>query len=261
MSIPLQRVFVGSTTFIPWIEFLGERRSIVAVSGANSISSPCLNKRLNENDDLVDAYNPSTWSVNTTLLEEVNVDVAFCSAGYGCPLATNNVISIPVTAQQETNVLAEAEHVEFLSLFYNREMASTDVVQNIDDRFNCAASYVPLTPRPKVLWTNYYYGWVPPSCPSYYCEVIEAAGGDLITDFPPGSLNYGYMTDDEFLNASRDADVSRVVVLHLNILIRYFPQTVVYHLFELVRKCHVLDQIQAVRGVRRTCSRKIDRSN
>ena len=74
VSIPLQRVFVGSTTFIPWIEFLGERRSIVAVSGANSISSPCLNKRLNENDDLVDAYNPSTWSVNTTLLEEVNVD-------------------------------------------------------------------------------------------------------------------------------------------------------------------------------------------
>ena len=74
------------------------------------------------------------------------------------------------------------------------------------------------------------------------------------------------MTDDEFLNASRDADVSRVVVLHLNILIRYFPKQVLIYTGQnywsaddwgvppirvgASNKSSVLDQIQAVRGVR-----------
>ena len=219
VSIPLKRAFVGSTTMIPWLEFIGERRSIVAVNGGNSISSPCLRKRLEDGDDLTDVYDPSTYSVNTTLLEELDVDVAFCSAGWGCPLATNNVISIPVSAQQENSVLAEAEYVEFISLFYNREKASTDVVRNIDDRFSCAAAFVPSSPRPKVLWASYYNGWSVPSCPNYYCELIDAAGGDLITNFPPGSLTWGYLTDDEFLSAARDADV-RSLSLSLS-LIRY----------------------------------------
>jgi len=206
VSIPLKRVHVDATPIIPWIEFIGERRSIVSIRQASTISSPCLQKRLDDGD-VADVYDSSSWSVNTTMLEELNVDVAFCTGSYGCPLSSNNIISIPVKAQDESSVLAEAEHVEFISLFYNRERAASDVVENIESRFNCSASYVPATPRPKVVWTNYYNGWSAPSCPNYYCELIEAAGGDLITNFPSGSLSYGSLTDSEFLSVAQNADV------------------------------------------------------
>lgn len=210
VDIPISRVMVGSTTFIPWIEFLGERRSIVAVSQANTVSSPCLNKRLRDSEDMADVYDASTYSVDDTLLTNANVDVAFCSAGWGCPLSTPGVTSIPVTAQQETSVLAEAEHVEFFSLFYNREEAASDVVENIDRRFECLTETANVSStRPRVVWA-YFYGsyWYVGRCPNYYCELVAAAGGEMITNFPTGSPSaWGGLTDSEFLSAAADADI------------------------------------------------------
>eukprot|EP00939_MAST-03C_sp_MAST-3C-sp1_P000581 g581.t1 len=208
IQIPIKRVMVASSTFIPWIEFLGERRSIVAVSQISTVSSPCVRKRFDEADDLIDVYDTATWSVDSARLDTASVDVAFCSAGWGCPLSSPNVISVPVRAQQETSVLAEAEHVEFFSLFYNREQAAMDVVDNIARRFTCVETHVPSqSVRPTVLWANYYYGWYVGSCPNYYCELVQAAGGDLITNFTTGSGPYGALTDSEFISAAEDADI------------------------------------------------------
>lgn len=216
VEVPVARVAVTSTTFVPWIEFLGERQSIVAISNANTLSSPCLRRRVDTGDDVVDVYDSNTWGIREDLVLDADVDVVFCSAGWGCPISSNpNITSIAVTAQRENSVLAEAESVEFFSLFFNRERAAMDVVENIDARFDClerdvADNYIADSNfvRPTVVWVNYYNGWSVGTCPgNYYCELVHAAGGEILTNPGPGSANYGYLNDTEFVSFAQDADV------------------------------------------------------
>ena len=62
VSVPITTSAVTSTTHIPWVELLGERKSLVAyTSGFSYVSSACLNA-MYEDGLAFSAYDSSTWS-------------------------------------------------------------------------------------------------------------------------------------------------------------------------------------------------------
>ena len=80
---------------------------------------------------------------------------------------------------------------------YNQEAKANEIVAAIEDRYSCTTNNAAVRghkdPLPRVLWAYYSEdytgagGWSVGSCPNYYCEVIEDAGGDMIEYNETGS--------------------------------------------------------------------------
>lgn len=198
VELPVSRVGVKSTTDVPFIEFLGDRESIVAVPPA--VSSGCVKEMVSTGVSVV---------ANSSNLAEIPMDAIFCSDGWGCSDVKN---AVPIAAHKETTLLGTASWVEYIAAFYNRERAAQDVVASIKAMFNChkaraQAEAAKVAKKPKVLWAYYsdypgYESWYPGSCPNYYCELIAAAGGEMIMfQTAPGNNH------TKFFETAKDADV------------------------------------------------------
>jgi len=212
VSVPITASAVTSTTHIPWVELLGERKSLVAyTSDFSYVSSACLND-MYEDGVTVQAY--AGWARDDAMLADLSVDVTFADSWSAS--AYNAVV---LTPEQETTVLGSMEYIKLFGFFFNREAKANELATEIAWRYECTAANVIAahdTP-PKVLWaylsTDYSgnSGWVVGSCPNYYCETVEAAGGEMITTDITGSALvwswYYYLNNSEFLSVARDADV------------------------------------------------------
>jgi hypothetical protein len=220
VELPLQYVALYSTTFIPWIEYIGQRYSIVHVDADYNTFSPCI-RTMYDNQLLTE---DNQGSFPTLVLNHLatngppKLDVVFknsfgWSGGYGFQASVNslanasngyNVKMIPVTETYEKNYIGTAEWVEYMSLFFNREIAAANVADNIFKRFNCTANVIQqanLT-KPKVLITSGGdWGYYQLHCPNWKCHMVTNAGGIII------EYNSSY-NDTEFIqNVVSQADV------------------------------------------------------
>ena len=154
------------------------------------------------------AYDASTWSADNTMLQNLGVDVTFADTW-----SASAYNALVVTPEQETTNLASAEYLKLFGAMFNLEKEANELFAEIEQRYTCTAANVAGygDARPKVLWASYYSGgWTVGSCPNYYCELIDAAGGDIVTTDITGSVmiwGYAYLSNSEFLSVASTADV------------------------------------------------------
>lgn len=201
VELPVARIGVLSTTELPWVEFLGDRESIKVVDTPAFVSSPCLQRLIQEGS-----------IVNKSGMVTADLDATFCTAGWGCDSVPPEANPVPIAAHTESSLLGTAEWIQYIAAFFNREAAAKDVINSVSTMMDCHVSSVkPLltnvAQKPKVLWAYYsdypgWEAWYPGTCPNYYCELIEKAGGEVMSfDSPPGNNH------SAFFEVAKSADV------------------------------------------------------
>ncbi|KAH8085513.1 hypothetical protein JL720_7499 [Aureococcus anophagefferens] len=221
VQVPVSNVATTSTTYIPFIEMIGERAALKAYgSSFDYVSSPCLRK-MHRDGAVVSAYDSSTWSVSDEVLQDANVEVTIADSWSNSAYAAYTMTDIA-----EDSVLKVAEYVEVVGLFFNREAEATAAIETMIANYVCAtdsaAAYLAElggdAAKPKVCWTSYYAyasdasgGWTMAASPVWYSELIEAAGGELLMYDGDGdvvsSWGTAYMSTDQVLELCADADV------------------------------------------------------
>ena len=221
VQVPVSNVATTSTTYIPFIEMIGERAALKAYgSSFDYVSSPCLRK-MHRDGAVVSAYDSSTWSVSDEVLQDANVEVTIADSWSNSAYAAYTMTDIA-----EDSVLKVAEYVEVVGLFFNREAEATAAIETMISNYVCAtdsaAAYLATlggdAAKPKVCWTSYYAyasdasgGWTMAASPVWYSELIEAAGGEMLMYDGDGevvsSWGTAYMSTDQVLELCADADV------------------------------------------------------
>ena len=212
VQIPFTTVTVMSTTYIPFFELIGYRQTIKGVNGIQYVSSPCLRDAIaagNVSNIGTENYNPSISDINT-----IGADAVF--TGPWLTLDGVNSPAIPVFEYGETTAIGGAEWLEYVALFLNAEEAAASHIQSVASRIASAEHAVSATiaagaaTRKRVLWVYEYWGTLySGTCPNYYCEMVEKAGGEIIDLSGIGDpAAWGGITDfNAFYEAAATADI------------------------------------------------------
>ena len=221
VEVPVTAVATTSSTYLPFIEMLGERRALKAYqSSFYYVSSPCLRKMYR--DGLIEAQSGDWPNTVNPDLEALGVQATFASS-WG--MDEHNAVLLTDTAEQQPNaVLKTAEYVEYVGLYFNREKEAAAAIGHIVSNWLCTkeavAGVVQDKAPVKVLWAQYWGsatcgdgssgGWSVASGNTWYSEIIEAAGGSLIV---PGveaaceSWGAPYLSTAQLLEVGKDAAV------------------------------------------------------
>ncbi len=212
-SIPLQEVGLLYTTMIPFMEILGARGKIAAYLGDSSwVTSPCVSKLFDDGliAEVLDPY-------NATGIDTISLDLPSFVGNESGTALTNEIRD---SGSEEDENLATFEWIKFYSLFFNLEETANDIFAATKSRYTCAEENAALLAcgdeaKPKVLWASYSTfcgGWDAATCPNYYCEFAENCQAELLHSDDQGSFYSeecfrNYMTTEEFVAFSRDADI------------------------------------------------------
>jgi hypothetical protein len=238
--VPFQGgLIVTETTQIPNIEILNKRHLIVAFAvNENLISSPCLSQQVipDGKDDGTIEFLPL---YNDTELESYiksyqNGDVLAFGGAWDENIQMEN--KIVISSVGESAVLAEEkgrdvnqaifEWLEVYGALFNEEKLASRVVEETKARYDCHTANAAAVAeerrkleenaRPVVLWAYHMQdyngddiGWDVGECPNYYCTYAEHCQVELLNS-TEGSVDYwgyAYMSDEEFLEFGKDADV------------------------------------------------------
>jgi hypothetical protein len=238
---------VTETTQIPNIEIMNRRHQIVAFAvSENLISSPCLSQEIIPagkedgsitflplyNDSALESYMKEYQGQYDTIL-------AFGGAWDENPRMENKIVissvgESPMLAEEQGRDVNQAifEWLEVYGALFNEERMASEVVEETKARYDChtanaaavaqerralaAAEGREERTRPIVLWAYHMQdyngddiGWDVGECPNYYCTYAEHCQVELLNS-TEGSVDYwgyAYMSDDEFLEFGKDADV------------------------------------------------------
>ena len=221
VEVPVTAVATTSSTYLPFIEMLGERRALKAYqSSFYYVSSPCLRKMYR--DGLIEAQSGDWPNTVNPDLEALGVQATFASS-WG--MDEHNAVLLTDTAEQQPNaVLKTAEYVEYVGLYFNREKEAAAAIEHIVANWLCTkeavAGVVQDKAPVKVLWAQYWGsatcgdgssgGWSVASGNTWYSEIIEAAGGSLIVPAVEAACeSWGapYLSTAQLLEVGADADV------------------------------------------------------
>mmetsp|Transcript_1592 Transcript_1592/g.4796 ORF Transcript_1592/g.4796 Transcript_1592/m.4796 type:complete len:497 (-) Transcript_1592:115-1605(-) len=216
VTVPVTAAATTSTTYIPFLEMLGERQALKAYgSSFDYVSSPCLRKMYRDGD-VASAYDAATWSRDDQLLEDLGVEVTL--ADDWSADAFHAHVMTDTHEEAPNAVLKTAEYVEVAGLFFNREREATEIIERTIANYLCtrdAASAALGDKAPvKVLWSSYNDaagGWSIASATAWYQELIEAAGGELLVPTEAGdvtdSWGYTYLSTAQLEALAADAAV------------------------------------------------------
>jgi len=222
VQIPFDAVTLLSTTYIPFFELIGYRQTIKGISGTSSVSSPCLRDAIAAGD--VSNIGSENWAPSATDINTAGAGAAryaTFAGDYDTPnLGSIDGAAIPMVETGETTGIGGAEWLEYVALFLNAEEAASTHIETVVARIDSAEQAVSATltaagtgPK-RVLWVYQSpAAWGGnlqlPTCPSYYCEAIEKAGGEIMDLSALGDPDaYGAITDlPLFYEAAADADV------------------------------------------------------
>ena len=190
VEVPMTAVATTSTTYLPFIEMLNERRALKAYQSSFAyVSSPCFRKMFRDGQVV---QNDAYGTAPLVDLETLGVQATFASQ-YGSD-QYKFIQMTDINEQQPDAVLKTAEYVEYLGLYFNREKEATAAIAHIVDNYMCtkeAVSSVVAENAPvPVLWSQYFAGatctdgsaggWSVASANSWYAEIINDAGGRLV---------------------------------------------------------------------------------
>lgn len=181
--IPVKKVAMMSTTYLPALELIKEEKSLIAFQGKQYIVSKAFDK--NGLKEISFKYNPES-------LLALNADLVM---GYDSNLTSPKqkdvlaALKIPVVINrdfEEKTPLARAEWLIFISSFYDKEDVGLKYFNLIKDNYQTLkiknAKY---NKKPKVLVGEIQNGyWVTCGGSSDLAQMIADAGGELVLSKP-----------------------------------------------------------------------------
>lgn len=184
IQVPVQRVVLYSTTYIPAIESIGEIDSIIGVDSANFVYSPALRERIASGATIETTRNSMP---DIERLIALKPDVIF-NFGVGNEWDTYPKMQeagLPVVLLgdwNEQNPVARAQWAIFIAAFYNKEAqvaARIDALGKAYAALKSLASSV--SSHPKVLVNGPFQGvWTVSGGQSYMARLIADAGGEYL---------------------------------------------------------------------------------
>ncbi len=194
IKIPIPTLATTSVTHFEFLKLLGELQSITGVCSPQLIYNPEINKRFKKGEitDLGDAFN-----INVEKTMELNPGAVLMS-GYNQndPYAKRvSQAGIPVIFDNEwmeTSLLARAEWIKFVSVFYDKEKIADSIFTNVENRYNeIKAKAARVEIKPSVMTGSNFRGtWYMPAGRSFMGNLFTDAGTTYFysTDTTTGSL-------------------------------------------------------------------------
>lgn len=131
--VPISKVATTSTTYLPFLEMIGERGSLAAyASSFEYVTSACALK-LHRDGDVAEAYDSASYSMDNAMLEDLGVELTIADMWSA---SAHNAFVMSDT--QEDSVLKIAEYVELVALFFNREAEATAAITSMVENYMCA---------------------------------------------------------------------------------------------------------------------------
>ncbi len=194
VEIPLKTIAATSVTHFEFLSLLDELQTITGVCSPKIIYNKEINKRFAEGKiaDLGDAFN-----INVEKTLQLNPGAVMMS-GYNQndPYALRvSEAGIPVIFNNEwmeTSLLARAEWIKFVSVFYDKEALADSVFSGVEKRYNyikekaAGVKYKPVV----MAGSNFRGTWYMPSGRNYMGKLFADAGADYFyaNDTTAGSL-------------------------------------------------------------------------
>ncbi|MEN6492335.1 MAG: ABC transporter substrate-binding protein, partial [Rectinema sp.] len=184
IQVPVQRVVLYSTTYIPAIEAIGELDTIVGVDNANYVYSPALRARIGAGKV---AETTKNWMPDIERLIALKPDVVF-NFGVGNEWDTfpkMQEAGLPVVLLgdwNEQDPIVRAQWAIFIAAFFNKEARAQERVNAIAKAYDTLKTLAAGAPsRPRVLVNGPFQGiWTVSGGQSYMARLIADAGGDYL---------------------------------------------------------------------------------
>lgn len=184
-KIPVKNVVCLSTTFIGFIEMLGQENTIKGVSGVKYVTCPSLIQKIDSGVVHDVGYDEN---LNYELLLQIKPDVVFL---YGINNSVASVIgrldemgikSVVIAEYLEEKPLAKLEWLKFIAAFYGLAEKAEIIVDSISYSYNKLVSLAKSqSDKPTVLLGLPWNGtWYVSGGKSYIAELIRDAGGQYI---------------------------------------------------------------------------------
>ncbi|MFC2090814.1 ABC transporter substrate-binding protein [Bacteroidota bacterium] len=180
---PVRNVVIMSTTFLPFLDTLGEINSITGISGGNLVFDAALQKRIDNGSVREVGFDQR---LNYEVLVDLQPDVVFLfgvQAGIVQTVQKLKEINIPVVLcadYLESHPLGRMEWIKFFSVFYGKEAMAANMFEGTRQRYTALAdSLIQQTDKPKVMmglpWKDI---WYVAGGRSFAAALISDAGGE-----------------------------------------------------------------------------------
>jgi len=185
INTPVKKVVCMSTTYISFIDKLGELNTIKGISGINLVSNAIIQKGI-KNKEIVDVGYEQ--NLNYEMLISMKPDVVF-TYGIGSEVsgqvAKMQELGIPVVLVSEyleTNPLAKAEWIKFFAEFFDKEEKANYIFINLSEQYDeLMNKVVKINYRPTVISGLPWNGtWFVSGGNSYLAKLINDAGGNYL---------------------------------------------------------------------------------
>ncbi len=179
---PVKKVVMMSTTYLPSLELLNVQKSLVAFQGKQYI--------VNKSFDL-NSIKEVSYKFNPEDLLSLKADLIM---GYDANLSGANQkktfksLNLPVVLNkdfEETNPLARAEWLIFISSFYNQEEKAIEIFKQITSDYKKLKNEISALKKTKVIVGDIQSGfWITCGGKSDLAQLITDAGGILAFSRP-----------------------------------------------------------------------------
>ncbi|KAH9246589.1 hypothetical protein BASA81_015854 [Batrachochytrium salamandrivorans] len=158
IEIPIKSAAIVSTSFLPYIEYLGQRQSLHFVSAKPENLKSCLRKMSDQGQvasgllldaDSMRKANQTAYSRTGEALDVVFMDDYNLYNGVRDTMAQvlgPRTKAIYLGEQLETTPMGKLEWVEVMAALYNMEYAVLDIAIRLDARYNCVKDAVLANP-------------------------------------------------------------------------------------------------------------------
>lgn len=184
IPIPIKRIAALSSTYIPFIKLLGERNSIVAISGKNTIYDSLIYNWANTGR-IKDLGEP-TLNVEQTVVLDPDLIMGFAidaqSMKQLSELERFNQKVLLNSEYMEESPLAKAEWIKVFGLLYDKEKEADSIFKVIKKRYLKLSNMVKdIHSRPSVFSSAPWKGtWFVPGGKSFQATLFDDAGANYI---------------------------------------------------------------------------------
>lgn len=211
ISVPLPSLFSASATHNPMLEALGMVDRLTGVSSLGYTSNAAVLAAAAEGR--IVEFAP-TFETDVELVIDMAPAAFMTGGGDDNAYAVMRQAGIPVIANAEwleTDVLARAEWVKYIALFFNAEGEANATFAEIDATYAAAsalANSVPTSERPRVFSGSSFQGvFYASGGRSYVAQTIAAAGGDYIFADNRDTGSTAHADLELILDRAGDADI------------------------------------------------------
>ncbi len=184
IAVPVQRVVLYSTTYIPAIEAIGELDTVVGVDNAAYIYNPALRAQIAAGKTIETSKN---WMPDIERLIMLKPDIIF---NYGIgnewdtfPKMQEDGLPVALIGDwNEQDPIARAQWALFIAAFFDKESIAQERLDTITKAYESLRSLaLSASKRPKVLVNGPFQGiWSVSGGQSYMARLIKDAGGEYL---------------------------------------------------------------------------------